>query len=147
MILKMMLGTGARGLLEYLSNPTKTTHNNTHPFATNMAGLTPRELSKEVSALRKLRGNLKKAVAHMVISHDPNDRPLSEVEWKDAISIALKKHGAGEAAFCSYLHLDTAHIHAHVFICESCPVGRLSATRILTEKTRKLLASLKRSSN
>lgn len=147
MILKMILGKGARGLLSYISNPTKTNHNHTQPFFSNMAGQSARELSKEVAVLRRLKPNLKMAVAHLVLSHDPNDRPLTEAEWRHAISTALKTHGAEEAAFCSYLHLDTNHIHTHVFTCESCPVGRQSAIRIPTEKMRLLHASSKRSSN
>lgn len=116
MILKMVLGTSARGLLSYISNPTKTANNHTHPFHTNMAGQTPRELSKEISNLRKLRPNLRKAIAHMVLSHDSNDRKLTDVEWKQAISIALKTHGASETAFAAYLHKEgTDHAHTHVF--------------------------------
>jgi len=113
MILKMMLGKGARGLLSYISNIEKT--GSSKPFFSNMAGTSPRELSAEVAALRKLRPNLSKAVGHLVLSADPRDGALSESEWRQAITIALKAHGAEQAAFAAYRHADTDHDHAHVF--------------------------------
>lgn len=147
MIIKQIIGAATLGLVSYISTPAKTGHNNTQPFFSNMAGRSARELSKEVGILRKLRPNLNKAVAHLVLSHDPSDRPLTEAEWKHAISLALKTHGAEEAMFCSYLHKDTDHIHTHTFTCESCQMGRPSATHIPTEKMSLLHASLNGSSN
>lgn len=125
MILKALLGTSAQGLLLYISKESKTGHNHTYPFFTNMAGQTPKELAKEIGSLRRQRPNLKKAVAHLVLSHDPTDRKLTEIEWKHAISVALKIHGADQAAFCSYRHHDTAHDHTHVFYCRVLPGGQV----------------------
>ena len=146
MILKMIVGRGARGLLNYISRPDKTTLGDTRPFFTNMAGTTPRELAAEVSALRRLRPNLGREVAHLALSSDPRDRRLTEKEWQQAIQTALKIHGADQAAFAAYRHHDAAHDHTHVFFCESCPMGRWSATRTTLEKTRPLPASSNRSS-
>lgn len=115
MILKVVIGSGARGLLSYISSQSKTGNGDEKPFFTNMAGQSVRELSKEISALRKLRPNLKKAVAHVILSHDPNDRVLSDEEWKHAISVSLKAHGAEDAQFAAYTHKDTNHQHCHLF--------------------------------
>lgn len=115
MILKMIIGKGARGLINYVSQTSKTGHNHTRPFFTNMAGSTPRELSAEVSALRKLKPNLGRAVAHLVLASDPKDRALTDDEWRAAVQIALAEHGADQAAFAAWRHADTAHHHTHVF--------------------------------
>lgn len=124
MILKIKIGGGARGLLNYISQTSKTTHEHTRPFFTNMAGSTPRELAAEVSGLRKLKPNLSKAIAHLSLSADLNDRPLTEDEWRLAISTALTAHGADAAPFAAYQHHDTAHQHTHVFFCESQALGK-----------------------
>ena len=115
MILKIKLGSGARGLLNYISQTSKTANNHTRPFFTNMAGKTPRELAAEVAALRKLKPNLTKAVAHLSLSADPQDRAMTDDEWRQAITIALAKHGANKAAFAVYRHRDTSHDHTHCF--------------------------------
>lgn len=115
MILKTIIGSSARGLLSYISDPEKTGNNHSQPFFTNMAGQTVRELAKEISVLRKQRPNLKKAIAHVILSHDPKDRTLTDDEWKRAISLALKAHGADDAVFAAYAHQDTHHQHCHLF--------------------------------
>lgn len=115
MILKIKIGSGARGLINYLSQTSKTNHDHTRPFFTNMAGQTPRELAREVSSLRKLKPNLGKAVAHLSLSADPRDRVLSTDEWRRAITTALVEHGAGDAPFAAYQHHDTDHQHTHIF--------------------------------
>lgn len=113
MILKMILGKGARGLLSYISKVEKT--GSTSPFFSNMAGTTPRELAAEVAALRMLRPNLSKAIGHLVLSSDPKDRKLSDDEWRLAVTTALKTHNAEQAAFAAYRHADTDHDHIHIF--------------------------------
>ena len=124
MILKIKIGSGARGLLNYISQTSKTTHEHTRPFFTNMAGQTPRELAAEVSALRKLKPNLSKAIAHLSLSADLKDRALSEREWSQAVRTALAAHGAQNAPFAAYRHHDTAHDHTHVFFCALRVMGR-----------------------
>lgn len=84
------------------------------PFLTNMAGSTPRDLAAEFGAFRRLRPNLSNVVGHLILSHDPTDRALTESEWKEAIQIALHTHGADEASFAAWRHDDSRHAHAHV---------------------------------
>ena len=93
------------------------------PFFTNMAGRTQRELAKEIGTLRRLRPNLTKAVSHLILSHDPTQRELTEKEWKAAIQIALNEHGAGEAAFASWIHADTQVRHCHLIFCRILPTA------------------------
>jgi hypothetical protein len=145
MILKIKVGSGARGLLSYLSQTSKTAHDHTRPFFTNMAGTNPRELASEVSALRRLKPNLKKAVAHLSLSSDPKDRALTHEEWRQAITIALAAQGAQDAAFAAYQHHDTNHPHTHVFFCVFKVTARSSVTHTVFAKTRRRPARLKRS--
>ena len=90
-----------------------------------MASSDPRGLAKEVGTLRRLRPNLKNAVSHLVLSHDPSQRKLSESEWRQAIEVALEEHGATGAAMASWLHFDAQHQHAHVFFCRVLPNGEV----------------------
>lgn len=116
-MLNMTIGRGVRGVLNYISRPDKTKHDHTRPFFSNMAGETPRELSREAAALRRLRPNLRRVVAHLSLSSDPRDRRLTEEEWKAAVTTALRTHGAQDAAFAAYRHHDTDHDHTHIFFC------------------------------
>ncbi len=115
MILKLKTGKSAGGLLEYISAGA----NQDTPLFTNMAGRNPRTLTREVAALRSLRPRLGKACAHLVLSHDPAQRELTVDEWRDALNIALKAHGAQNTAYAAYMHTDKAHQHLHVFFCAS----------------------------
>ena len=123
MILKQVIGRGGRGLLNYISQPSKTDHNHTRPFLSNMAGSNPRELAREFASIRKLRPNLARAVGHLILSTDPTDRVLSAQEWQQTVSLAMAEIGAGEAAFAAYQHHDTDHTHTHVFFRELLPQG------------------------
>ena len=95
------------------------------PFFTNMAGRTQRELASEIGILRRLRPNLTKAVSHLILSHDPKQRELTEKEWKEAIQIALHEHGAGDAAMASWIHHDTDARHCHLIFCRILPSGEV----------------------
>lgn len=119
MILKMTIGRGVRGVVNYISTPHKTDKPSTAPLFTNMAGRTARELAREVAALRKSKPGLGKAAAHLMLSQDPNDRPLTDGEWERALQLALQGHGAQDAPYAAYLHVDREHQHLHVFFCES----------------------------
>jgi Relaxase/Mobilisation nuclease domain len=114
----MVLGRGFRGVIQYAAAAAKSTTSDhggsVRPFFTNMAGSSPRELSAEFGVLRKLRPNLTKAVGHLILGHDPTQRPLRQEEWKEAIKIALSEHGASDALFASWQHHDTKSAHVHV---------------------------------
>ncbi len=90
-----------------------------------MAGRTQRELAAEIGVLRRLRPNLTKAVSHLILSHDPTQRELTETEWKEAIQIALNEHGAGDAAMASWIHHDTDVRHCHLIFCRILPSGEV----------------------
>lgn len=141
----MIIGRGARGVLNYISTAHKTDRPNTRPNFTNMAGSTARELSKEVAALRKSKPKLGKAAAHLILSHDPSDRPLTEREWSRALQLALQAHGATDAPFAAYLHTDRDHQHLHCFFYASGPTAASCRTAKTTKKMKLRRAGLKRS--
>lgn len=119
MILKIVMGRGARSLLDYISTAHKTDKSCTTPMFTNMAGQNSRELAREVAALRRSKPGLGKVAAHLMLSHDPNDRKLTNKEWERALQLALQGHGAENAPHAAYLHIDKEHQHLHAFFCES----------------------------
>lgn len=113
MILKFKTGKGACGLLNYMAAGA----GQAAPLFTNMAGQNPRALAREVAALRSLRPNLGKAAAHLILAHDPGQRPLTEAEWLEALEIALKEHGAEGVPFAAWMHEEGGGgPHLHCFL-------------------------------
>lgn len=113
MILKIKTGKGARGLLNYISAGA----GQAAPMFTNMVGQNPRELAREVAALRSLRPNLGRACAHVVLAHDPSQRSLTEDEWREALDIALAGHGATGVPYAAYMHEEGGGgPHLHCFL-------------------------------
>jgi hypothetical protein len=144
MILKIVIGRGARGVLDYISTPHKTDTPNTSPMFTNMAGKNARELAREVAALRKSKPRLGKAAAHLMLSQDPGDRKLTHREWERALQLALQGHGAQDAPFAAYLHTDKEHQHLHCFFSGFGTMGQLCRTAKVIEKTKRLRGELRR---
>ena len=117
------------------------------PTFSTFAGTTPRTIAAEFQALRKLKPNLGKAAAHLILSPGPDDRTLTNQEWKTALEIALSAHGASEAPYAAYLHSDTDHQHLHVFYSRITFAGEVisdsqsyqknrSATQKITQELR-----------
>ena len=148
MILKIVIGRGARGLLNYVSQLSKSSHHphpaqkrgepkqHTLPTFSNFAGSTPRQIAAEFSALRLLKPNLNKAVGHLILSPGPTDRALSKDEWQKALSLALQVHGAGGAPHAAYLHDDTDLQHLHVFFSRILPTGEVVSDSQSYQKNR-----------
>ena len=106
------------------------------PTFSTFAGTTPRQISAEFAALRKLKPNLGKAVGHLILSPGPEDRTLSKEEWKQALDLALAEHGASEAQHAAYLHFDTDHPHLHVFFSRITPTGQVISDSNSYQKNR-----------
>ena len=148
MILKIVLGKGARGLLNYVSQLSKSAHHphpahkrgepkpSAQPTFTNFAGSTPRQIATEFSALRLLKPNLTKAVGHLILSPGPTDRALTRVEWQQALDIALASHGALNTPHAAWLHADTDLQHLHVFFSRILPSGQVISDSQSYQKNR-----------
>ena len=116
MILKVTLGTGHRGLDSYI-----TAKAGAILLLTNMGGSTPRERAREHAGFRSSRPDLKKAVGHLILSHDPSLPDLTHDEWRAAIEVARQEHDLRDAAFSAWLHVDSDHRHAHCFFTRIRP--------------------------
>ena len=148
MILKIVLGKGARGLLNYVSQISKSAHHpravprrgepkpSAAPTFSNFAGLTPCQIAAEFAALRLLKPNLNKAVGHLILSPGPTDRALTKEEWQQALRLALQGHGAADAPHAAYLHSDTDLQHLHVFFSRIMPSGQVISDSQSFQKNR-----------
>jgi Relaxase/Mobilisation nuclease domain/Large polyvalent protein-associated domain 7 len=117
MIGKVIKGKGFRGAVEYLFNGNKySTEKNAVIVSSNMAGLNPRELSKEFSGLRKLRPTLSKAVCHISLSLAPDDKKLDDKQFGEVAEIFLKEMGFQNCPFVAVRHQDTEHPHIHIVV-------------------------------
>jgi hypothetical protein len=105
-------GKGARGLASYLLR-----RGRGRIIAGTMAGLNPRELSREFGALRRLNPKLTKAVAHLMLSPAPGDPPLSDAQWQGIAQRYAEGMGYADTAWCGVIHNDTDHQHLHIIAC------------------------------
>ena len=105
-------GKGARGLASYLLR-----RGRGRIIAGTMAGITPRELSREFGALRCLNPKLTKAVAHLMLSPAPGDPPLTDGQWQQIAERYAEAMGYAETAWCGVVHDDTDHQHLHIMAC------------------------------
>lgn len=105
-------GKGARGLASYLLR-----RGRGRIIAGTMAGLTPRELSREFGALRRLNPKLTKAVAHLMLSPAPGDPPLTDTQWQAIAERYAEAMGYAKTAWCGVVHNDTDHQHLHIIAC------------------------------
>jgi hypothetical protein len=105
-------GKGARGLASYLLR-----RGRGRIIAGTMAGLTPRELSREFGALRRLNPKLTKAVAHLMLSPAPGDPPLNDGQWQQIAERYAEAMGYAKTAWCGVVHNDTDHQHLHIIAC------------------------------
>jgi hypothetical protein len=105
-------GKSARGLASYLMR-----YGRGRIIAGTMAGRTPRELSREFGALRRLNPKLTKAVAHLMLSPAPGDPPLSDAQWQEIAQRYAEGMGYADTAWCGVIHDDTDHQHLHIIAC------------------------------
>ena len=71
MISKIIKGRGMEGVVTYAMDG-----DHRAIIGGNLAGQTPRQLSREFGQFRKLRPSLDRAVAHLILSAAPEDPPL-----------------------------------------------------------------------
>jgi hypothetical protein len=105
-------GSGARGLAAYLLHEGRG-----RIVAGTLAGRTPRELSREIGALRRLNPKLNKAIAHLMLSPAEGDPPLTDEQWQAIAECYAEAMGYADAAWCGVVHNDTDHQHLHIMAC------------------------------
>lgn len=119
MIVKVIKGKGFEGLASYNMKG-----DGRIMIGGNMAGRTPRELSKEVGQLRKLRPSLDRAVAHLMLSAAPEDPYLDSDTWREIAETFLKDLGLQVCPHVIFRHSDTDHQHIHIACLRIGPDGK-----------------------
>lgn len=111
MIEKIIKGTGARGLANYLLAE-KDHNGDVRPrhdlIGGTLSGRSARELAAEIGALRRMRPNLQKAVGHVSLRVPEGDRVLSDREW--AMIGDQWASDMGMDAYATVCHGDHIHI-------------------------------------
>lgn len=113
---KVSRGGGFRGALDYvLDQGTKATGDkNPEIVGGNLAGVTPREMSREFSAVRKLRPDIGKPVWHCSLSLPPGDRLAGE-KWDDIATDFMTTLGfPADTPYTAVRHQDTDKDHIHI---------------------------------
>lgn len=113
MIGKLIKGTGARGVLEYMFSPIDGS-GRMRPRATliggTFAGATPREIASEFAAFRNLRPSLSTALVHEMLRLSDLEAEPDDATW-NAIA-AFWAVQMGFDAWCAVSHGDN---HIHIF--------------------------------
>lgn len=93
---------------------------------TNMLGTTPRQMSMEVAAIRRMRPNLQHATLHVIFAlpylYDEGGNAVKRENLSDekAIELVTKWREAMQVTNCLYFlarHLDRTHNHFHLVAC------------------------------
>jgi Relaxase/Mobilisation nuclease domain len=112
-----------RSTLEYVLGNDKATL-----IDTNMGGRTPRQLAAEFAAARRLRPNLKRACAHVVLSIPHRDADHSKGEYHEHLDdeqyveiahrwlkhMEFRGEDLHDSQYMIARHLDTNHEHIHI---------------------------------
>lgn len=114
---KVSRGGGFRGALNYVFDAGKeATHTkNAERVAGNMAGNDPHELSREFSAVRRLRPDIGKPVWHCSLSLPPSEY-LSAEKWEVVAGDFMQRMGFDPAntPWVAVRHQDTDKDHIHI---------------------------------
>lgn len=119
MISKIIKGRGTEGVVAYAMDG--------DPRAIiggNLAGRTPRQLSREFGQFRKLRPSLERAVAHLILSAAPEDPPLDADAWNRIAGIFLDDLGYQSCPHVIFRHNDTGNDHIHITCLRIRPDGK-----------------------
>lgn len=119
MISKIIKGRGMQGVVAYAMDG-----DHRAIIGGNLAGHTPRQLSKEFGQFRKLRPTLDRAVAHLILSAAPEDPPLDEEAWNRIAGIFLDDLGYQSCPHVIFRHNDTGHDHIHITCLRIRPDGK-----------------------
>ncbi len=114
MIQKARIGRGFRGVLRYVfDDSAERGHARAAIVATNMAGRSPRELTAEFGALRRLNPDLTRAVYHCSLRL-PAAESLSDDQWG-----AFSRDYLGEMGFAETPYVVARHAEDHVHLIAS----------------------------
>lgn len=132
-------GSGGRGLAAYLLR-----HGRGRIVAGTLTGRTPRELSREIGALRRLNPKLTKAIAHLMLSPAEGDPPLTDDQWQAIAERYAHAMGYTDAAWCGVIHSDTEHQHLHILACRIDINGKTISDANNFRKSEAIVRSIER---
>lgn len=112
-------GAGFRGALNYVLDPDKSPD----LLAGNMAGETPRSLSREFGDVRGLNENVGKPVFHASLSAALADQ-VDAQQWRDIAEGYVQRMGYGASPWIAVRHHDTEHDHVHIIASRIDHEGR-----------------------
>ena len=119
MISKIIKGRGMQGVVAYAMDG-----DHRAIIGSNLAGRTPRQLSREFGQFRKLRPSLDRAVAHLILSAAPEDPPLDADAWNRIAGIFLDDLGYQSCPHVIFRHNDTGNDHIHITCLRIRPDGK-----------------------
>lgn len=145
MIGKLTKGKSYRCAAEYLMNGSK----NADPdrgelIDTNLTGSTPREWAKEISAYRRLRPSLGKAVFHASLSPADGDRELTDADWQAIGRSYLDAMGFEGCPFVAVIHRDTGRPHLHLLAVRIKSDGTVVSDAKDYQRSEKIIRQLER---
>lgn len=108
MIVKISKGRSWAGAHQYIYKDGKASH-----LLGNLPFQNFSQASRIVGEFRKLRPNLKKAIAHYSLSLPPNEH-LTDEQWRSVATEFILKMGHVDCPHVCFKHTDTNHAHIHI---------------------------------
>jgi hypothetical protein len=125
---KVSRGGGFRGALNYIFDVGREASHmkNAERIGGNMSGQVPRELSREFSAIRQLRPDIRKPAWHCSLSLPPGERLTTE-KWAVVASDFLQRMGFDQSStpWVAVRHQDTDKDHIHILVSRIGLDGRI----------------------
>jgi len=144
-IAKITKGKGFRGALGYLLHGKQDERTDRGVIlATNLAGNTPRQMSNEFGAFRRLRTRLGVAVCHTSLSLSHEDRQLSDKEFSRIAQRYLKEMGFEGCPFVVVRHHDTEHQHIHILAGRIKPDGSVVSDKQDFQRAEEVVRQLEK---
>lgn len=108
MIGKIRKGKSFAGLTKYILQKEKA-----QLLCTNLAGETPQDYYRQLSATRQLNPRVQSPVSHISISFAPGEKPESEI-LQQIVEGTLKHMGLDNSLYFAATHSDRNHFHLHI---------------------------------
>ena len=108
MIGKIKKGKNFAGLTKYILQKEKA-----ELLCTNLAGETPQDYYRQLSATRQLNPRVQSPVSHISISFAPGEKPKSEI-LQQIVEGTLNHMGFDNNLYFAATHSDRNHFHLHI---------------------------------
>lgn len=108
MIGKIRKGKSFAGLTKYILQKEKA-----QLLCTNLAGETPQDYYRQLSATRQLNPRVQSPVSHISISFAPGEKPEKE-HLQQIVEGTLNHMGFGNSLYFAATHSDRNHFHLHI---------------------------------